>query len=364
MSQSDVVPSGETRRLEHLDALRGIAALGVAFHHCCYSFKGIPYNEYLYDLTGQSAVVFFFLLSGFVLSRSLAKEGALEIPGIVGYYIRRFWRIVPALFGAVVFSALAAMLYLLPREIPSATEWLHQVIFKAQSVSGFSGYLDSFLLTNRDLDPPLWTIVIELIGSFLLPLLALLLRRFPSLSMSVGLVIVLLSFRSNGHPRYYIAPLFGFYLGYLLQTVEAFLHTISTRVTQWLLFFILLLWVYSLSGGFNYVVHTIILAALLALLIPCNLPWLRAFLKSSSLRFLGKISYSFYLLSLPVILLTYSALEYLLPTFLSLEPHLIPATLLFLLSLVPTILVAALSERFLECPGNRLGHRLSKFWAR
>ena len=344
--------------------MRGIAAFGVAFHHCCYSFSGIPHNEYLYDLTGQSAVVFFFLLSGFVLSRSLAKEGALEGPGLAGYYIRRFWRIAPALIVAIIFSALAARLYLLPTDVSSATEWLQRVIFKAQSVTGIRGYLNSFLLANRDLDPPLWTIVIELIGSFLLPLLALLLRRFPPLSMSVGLLIVLFSFKSTGHPRYYIAPLFGFYLGYLLQRAEPFLHTISTRMTEWLLFFTLLVWVYSLRGGFDYVAHTIILAALLALLIPCNIPNLRTFLRSGPLKFLGKISYSFYLLSLPIILLTYSAIEYFWPTVLPLEPHLIPAVILFLISLIPTILISALSERFLESTGNRLGQRLAQRWAR
>jgi peptidoglycan/LPS O-acetylase OafA/YrhL len=48
------------------------------------------------------------------------------------------------------------------------------------------------------------------------------------------------------------------------------------------------------------------------------------------------------------------------PKFLVLQPPLIPAMTLFLLSLVIAIITATISERFVESPFNSLGHTLSK----
>ncbi len=352
------------QRLLHLDSLRGIAALGVAFHHCCYSFSGIPHNEYLYYLTGESPVVFFFLLSGFVLSRSFFREDTLSLPGILGFYIRRIFRIYPAMLASIVFALAASFFYFLPNSIYSSTPWLHSIIFKAQAMKSTLGYFQSFSLLNTDINPPLWTIRMELFGSFLLPLLALLLRRFPRLAMVVGLLIILFSYRENGHPRYYIAPLFAFYLGYLLHLAEPFLKNITSKATKWLMFFSVILLLFSLEEGFNYITHTIILAGILSLLIPCNSPRIKTALESNPLLFLGKISYSFYLLSLPIILLIYSFLAYRTPGFLTSQPNLIPAVVLFFLSLIPTILLASLFERFIERSGSQVGSRLAKRWAR
>jgi peptidoglycan/LPS O-acetylase OafA/YrhL len=73
-----------------LQSLRGGAATIVLIHHCLRSVYPTPTTEIVADraLDAQAAVVFFFVLSGYVLSASLSRK-ALSVPEIVGFYIRR-----------------------------------------------------------------------------------------------------------------------------------------------------------------------------------------------------------------------------------------------------------------------------------
>jgi peptidoglycan/LPS O-acetylase OafA/YrhL len=59
-------------RLHHLDALRGIAALSVAVGHVLGAF---PNYESWTPMLGRPAVTLFFLLSGYVLGKSLSGSG-------------------------------------------------------------------------------------------------------------------------------------------------------------------------------------------------------------------------------------------------------------------------------------------------
>lgn len=347
-------------RIGHLDALRGIAALGVCFHHALYSFRGITGNEFIYRMAGESAVVFFFLLSSFVLCRSIDRGGRSGVTGIPAYYVKRFFRIYPAVLVAVGLAALVAFFY---REIPDlndATPWFHEQVEKARSVSGFSAYLMNALLLDRRLDPPLWTIIIELMGSFLLPWLLLLPRRRPLPLLAVAGVLICFAFRSDGSTRYWIAPLFGFYIGYLIHLVEPFFRVPTSGRTKLLLTFGILLWLFSIRHEFNYITESIILGGILMILIPCNWPSLLALLNSRPLHFLGMISFSFYLINLPLLLLSYAVLGHLMPKMLMIQPSIIPALILFLVSIVVTIPIAELFRRFIELPFNRGGHFLAR----
>lgn len=354
-------------RIGHLDALLGIAALGVCLHHALYSFQGIPGNEYIYRVAGESAVVFFFLLSSFVLCRSLDRAGKVgvagrgaRVAGIPAYYVKRFFRIYPAVLVAVVLAALVALSYRYIPDLSNATPWFLEQVAKARSVSGISDYLKNALLLDRRLDPPLWTIIIELMGSFLLPWLMLISRRRPLQLLAVGLVLVSFSFRHNGSTRYWIAPLFAFYIGYLIHLVEPFLRAPSAGRTKWLLVLGIMLWIFSLRDHFNYITESIILGGILMILIPYNWPGLLDLLNSRHLHFLGMVSFSFYMINLPLLLLSYAVLGHLMPKILLIQPSIIPALILFLVSIVVTVPIAALFRFFVELPFNRAGHLLAR----
>ena len=103
-------------RLEPLDGLRGTAAvIVVSFHVLHYvtlsdSARSLWLASPLGVLVnGTAAVHLFFLLSGYVLSLTLARD--LGPPGLARYYVRRVFRIQPPYMAAVVFAWVASIGY-------------------------------------------------------------------------------------------------------------------------------------------------------------------------------------------------------------------------------------------------------------
>ena len=70
------MPSGESR-INELDSLRGIAAMGVVIFHYHAHLRGAPLFSVLEPiyLSGLLFVYFFFILSGFILAQVYAVEG-------------------------------------------------------------------------------------------------------------------------------------------------------------------------------------------------------------------------------------------------------------------------------------------------
>jgi peptidoglycan/LPS O-acetylase OafA/YrhL len=109
---SGQIPTGagvSERKLEGIEALRGLAALYVFFHHCVLNriFPGYQYLHFVTKL-GQAAVLIFFLISGFVIYTSTAGRGL----SFAQYFLLRLRRIYPlflvALFAAWLAGVIAA----------------------------------------------------------------------------------------------------------------------------------------------------------------------------------------------------------------------------------------------------------------
>jgi len=84
---TDAVSAG---RLHHLDAIRGIAALSVAVGHVLGTF---PNFEFWTPILGRPAVTLFFLLSGYVLGKSLSGSEGNPMVDFVSYSVRRVFRL-------------------------------------------------------------------------------------------------------------------------------------------------------------------------------------------------------------------------------------------------------------------------------
>jgi peptidoglycan/LPS O-acetylase OafA/YrhL len=90
------------KRLDALDGWRAIAALMVVAAHL--QIGGVIDVAKLGSVAyGHLGVEYFFGISGFVISRGLVKESR---PSLRGFYIRRFFRIIPplALYVAVILA--------------------------------------------------------------------------------------------------------------------------------------------------------------------------------------------------------------------------------------------------------------------
>jgi peptidoglycan/LPS O-acetylase OafA/YrhL len=159
-------------RLHPLDGLRGLAALGVVLLHVwLYTGANAPDKNLTVDRwMGELrvCVLLFFVLSGFLLAMPwvAAARGERPAPALGRYIVRRASRIAPAYW-----LALAGTVVLLHgtghgRDIPLGD--LPKFILFVQNV---------FPATRNQLDPPMWSLHVEVSFYVLLPLIGLALMR-------------------------------------------------------------------------------------------------------------------------------------------------------------------------------------------
>ena len=352
MNDKEFISSG---RLHHLDAIRGIAALSVLLGHC----YGSSIEKRWVVMMQRPAVTIFFILSGYVLSKSLMKSCGHPVVDGLSYCVRRFFRLYPAIFVAVILAAILTKFYVIPSPQMDVNPWLSKNIFKATTIHSLHDYIGSFRLYYMRLDPVFWTLQVEFFCSFLLPLLIWptrnhLLVRWALLPV-LGYIKLFHAWVWCGYPGF----LFEFYLGYLAWTLFPKFSEINPKTTRLLILLNLVgvyIWMLKVEPSLVGLSSCIIVAALIAILGPCNWNELKSTLQAPLPQFLGKISYSLYLIHLPIMFFCWSVIwgKGWIPWYKSLSPN-----ILAILVLLITIPLATGLERFVEQPFNKLGHRLS-----
>jgi len=107
-SVTPAVKPNDRQLFGNLESLRGLAALSVVAVHCTVAFALVnqstaPVRLFLDLATGRNAVVLFFVLSGFVLSESLAHE--LLASPILTFITKRLFRMLPLAYAGLILSA-------------------------------------------------------------------------------------------------------------------------------------------------------------------------------------------------------------------------------------------------------------------
>lgn len=101
-------PIASPRYLPHLEGLRALALIGVIFFHF-----SVPYYQ-----GGFLGVDVFLTLSGFLITRNLLSS--ILTTSFRSFYMRRFWRLYPASLCTVYFTTLVSF-YLFPPDIVKAS---------------------------------------------------------------------------------------------------------------------------------------------------------------------------------------------------------------------------------------------------
>ena len=341
------------KRLHHLDALRGLAALVVAFQHSLLPFPDIRRTGVVTLVTGETAVLFFFLLSGFVLSGSLQKITDPVIPRLSAYWIRRGFRLYPTVLAAVLFTIGVSAFYCnvpLGGDVPGVSPGILKQLREASLLARSGPWLQELTLRTTMLNPPLWTIRVELLCSFLLPVLVLTFRKYPSVILPLAVGLGFLCTRTSWDFRY----MFQFCLGYIVWRERAIAARIPSGLAGCLMAGLLLLLLVCNGCRAGLVAQTIVLTALFFLLVPCRPNRLRNALERPWPSFLGRVSFSFYALHWPVLLLILSLMLTHAPDLLS-RHQLSSSLILFLVSICVTAALARFCERWIEAWSNRLG---------
>lgn len=374
-----------TGRMGELDAVRGIAALVVVLHHCWQTLlpdqNTFPFvreegavsaahrwaawvnlSPLKLLFSGHPAVGVFFVLSGLVLTRQLQAR-ATTYPQFVVRRVFRLW--VP--FALVILMA-AGLCALLAAPLPGLP-WLNGSWNEPVSWQLLAGHLLMLGTTAYvSLDNPMWSLVHEMRISLLFPLLLRLARRQAGwlLAGAAGLFAVLsitslrelvmqpvpqglareLLCSGVDTARYGLFFVLGMVLALKGGRISAWLRQQSParRRLGWLVAFTLLAVPYL--AGYLELLHALGATLMLAL---CRASMqARRLLGARLLSWLGKVSYSLYLVHLLVLL---SLVHLLVET--------LPLLVILGLAVLLSLGLAELCHRLIEEPANRCGKRLA-----
>jgi peptidoglycan/LPS O-acetylase OafA/YrhL len=185
-------------RLDPLDAMRGLAALAVLVSHVLDFGPSLeaPTLAWLLRFTplrvlgnGRAPVVFFFVLSGYVLTLSLLRPGA---PGPVGFALRRGVRLLPPVAAVLALSAALREVFWAGGPPPGVgwlpagqlwhPDWTWSELALRSLLIGAAG--------DFSLDPPLWSLVHEWRASLALPLVLLMVRGRVATLLAAALLLM------------------------------------------------------------------------------------------------------------------------------------------------------------------------------
>lgn len=353
-------------RLDFIEALRGYAALFVF----CYHLALIPNPDLelpkwagKFLLTGGTGVTLFFVVSAFTLTLSMQRREN-ETNHITKFYIRRFFRIAPLFYVWIILTLIRDRLMFSVMR-PGGTIFL-SVIFGFNLIPGkHEGFVSAS-----------WTLGVEMIFYLLFPLIY---RFVNDIWKALGAFLAALTISSIY--TFLITnymPLDGQVLKSFIQF--SFLHQLPTFMFGIFAYFFYDKFIVSkkinnslaflftsasffgysalLDGRLNFFLdglywQTIIYGMFLLGLGAMSL----SFFVNRFSRFMGKISYSFYLNHPTLILL-------LAPIYKTLYMLELPATILYGICLFLTggilTLISFGTYRLIEQPGIRLGSRLTK----
>jgi peptidoglycan/LPS O-acetylase OafA/YrhL len=349
----DAAPRSEPQ-IVFIQYLRGLAPVLVLWAHLSgfwlyahgrgwqvntdwFIYLSRPLN--LYENAGHLGVVLFFLVSGYIVTHASRRESART------FGIKRAFRLLPALWLAVAVVAAARLIaHLAGIGYPTGTQG-----------GGLTAYLrGAFLLDMLQNKPQIngvtWTLVVEVSFYVLTAAAITLSRRAPALATVgmlatwAGAALLLHHFPST---RYLDAM--TVYVGILILGRSLYLShasLIGSRESWWLCCAVVAVFVavyQVLAPGvlqqYDGPANTYVLGLLLFLVFmyasPKQAPW--------AIRELADISYSLYLLHIPVGMLTID---------LAIRAG-APFTMAFVAGVVASLIAAALSYRFVEAPARR-----------
>ncbi|MCW3473913.1 acyltransferase family protein [Limobrevibacterium gyesilva] len=359
-------------RIKALDSLRGIAALVVVLYHCWLSLdlptaaaiRGVLAATPLRPIFGgRPAVIFFFVLSGYVLALGFTRDIG---HGYIAYYARRFCRIWLPFAASILLSA-ALYLVVAPQPIPALSPWFNSDPWGI-APDGISILRHLLMLGDAGstrLNPVMWSLVYEMRLSLLFPLLFLIgrapVRILVPCMLAFQFAVDLTMWRSGlpmipFHGETVVAAVLTtlhfancFLAGILVARHAAVLTTAARlsprrRAALWIAALALLMPSRDLvcTPG-----------ATLLIVLATSATTARAWLEAPPLVWLGRVSYSLYLLHIPVLMVLTHTLH-----------DLLPVGLVLALVVPVALAAAAVMHRFVEQPAIALGRGFAGLGAR
>ncbi|MGC7945522.1 acyltransferase family protein [Bacillus sp. II_CA] len=370
-------------RYEELDSIRGISSLVVMIgHHLMifsvfqnYSYEdNKPFVMYLLKETparlvfssGNESVIIFFVLSGFVLYRSIQNN----YDSYVSFLLKRICRIyIPYIVAILI--AILCQTTMSEYGISYLSEWFNRSWTIESSLSLIVQHILLVGKYNTDAyNGVIWSLVHEMRISIIFPLVLMVCLRktlrdslLTLFSFSICSVVILLLFHSSLTLTSYALTLHYtvlFLLGALVAKYKNNLIVFYSNRTKnekiaWFLFAVLLYMYEGLVGEINLLNNFIFrdygvaISACLFVILSLSVSTLSSLLRNKYLLYLGKISYSLYLYHI----ISLFSLIYMLH-------EILPLPIILIFSLVFSFILAMLSYIFVEKFAFRVGKYVTK----
>jgi peptidoglycan/LPS O-acetylase OafA/YrhL len=381
-TEPSAVGQVKSDRLVSLDGLRGLAALIVVFHHLSLSL--VPFSDtwivpvanhpatgsfsWWFTSTpaeliiaGPEAVLVFFVLSGLVVALPVLNRPSFDW---ISYYPQRMAR----LYLPAIASILLAAVWIVATSQstkPSSSLWIAASRYHLPTWQQVLGAMD-LLFGDTMINNPLWTLRWEVVFSLLLPifvLVAVATKRFWWAVIIVCLAAVGVgTLSANGSLTFLPVFLVGTVIAVRLDVIREWARR-HERSRWWgwagaglLVVSLLLLdlhWtIWGVLGGpprLQTAANSVEFLGALGLVALAAF-WSPAvrFLRTRPFRWLGRVSFSLYLVHVPIIIAIDSLFGRALPE------------LRIVVSLAVSLIVAELFSRFLELPAHRLARRIGR----
>ena len=286
-----------TRKI-YLDSTRGIAAMMVLLAHTLKTFSPSLYSTFPLNIMwdGDAAVLYFFILSGFVLNESLQKKD-LKFMLIVAFVRKRFLRIYPAFLVIFLFSVLLFPFYAHPTSSWLALYW--------QFTPDWKNILQQSILLKRIPNEPTlrilphdWTLSIEILISLFIPLMTLIARK------NSILLLVIIYFLIKFFQIETFAWEFG--LGVVISQQKEKLQKFMTDFSIWMKIPLVILALLFLAFANistqmtlhldNFAIHSKSIGLSILLILLLSSKKMQSLLENNFIHFHGKVSYSLYLI--------------------------------------------------------------------
>lgn len=361
MSRSEIV----IEKYDYIDALRGLAVLGVILTHCGYKVSGLPNFVQNFAIEGSRGVQLFFVISAFTLFNSYSKRKTRETNSGLKFFIRRFFRIAPMFYLALVY-------YLYDSNSFSSVS-----LTKLTSVLTFTnGWNPQWI---NSIVPGGWSIAVEMTFYLIVPFLFKFIDNIKKAgwALFIALVIsniihwIMLGYNHENNPEYlnfifYFFPnqLPIFMIGIFLYFYQKKGIELSPPTYNLLLIFSIFMMVALVTGGFvgntnnvEWIPHIVMWGVAFALFAVAlssmkrNSLFRKLFI-NKYIRFYGKVSFSAYLVHFTLIPLGMRFISKL-----TIGPSYKLAMLGIVISFL-TLLVATVTYHLIEKPGINFGNRL------
>ncbi|MEW8982876.1 MAG: acyltransferase [Bacillus anthracis] len=370
-------------RYEELDSIRGISSLIVMIgHHLIifslfknYSYEdNKPFVIYLLKETparlifssGNESVIIFFVLSGFVLYKSIQKNydsyGTFLLKRISRIYIPYIVAISIAILCQTTMSKYG---------ISNLSEWFNRSWTIESSLSLIAQHILLIGKYNTDAyNGVIWSLVHEMRISIIFPLVMMVCLRktlryslLSLFSFSICSVVILFLFHSSLTLTSYALTLHYtvlFLLGALVakyknNLIVFYSNRIKNEKIAWFLLAVLIYMYEGLIGEINLLNnfifrdYAVAISACLFVILSLSVSTLSSLLRNKYLLYLGKISYSLYLYHI----ISLFSLVYMLH-------EIFPLPIVLILSLILSFILAIISYLFVEKFAFRIGKYITK----